>query len=100
MKLQDIPEDPLAPSYSNDSTITQLFGKVEKTVDKKAVASHFKQPLLVAMLCGVVLLPATDKLIVKIYPKASENVYLLIVLKMIIVAVLYYLISNWGLIRN
>lgn len=93
-----LPTNPAAvPSDQDKVLVNQLFGD---TVDKKALSSMLQNPMLAAALTGLVLLPATDGLIGKFVPAAKESPYTMILVKMIIVALLYWVVTHWFLARK
>lgn len=99
-RITDLPMLQITPpvSRNDEALIGHLFGAPE--VDSKALASYIKGPLLVAVLIGVFCLPQIDELIGYFYPSAKDHSYTNIVIKMILGAVVYYIIVNWQLSRT
>ena len=97
--IRSLPTNPNTPVNNNDAVlVNHLFGNQEAV--GKTMVSYFKGPFLVAAVVGLVMLPPVDNLIVKMIPGAKDSVYLMIVVKMILAAFLFWLISNWSLAKN
>lgn len=95
-RLANLPVSQNAPYSQHDLNLTShLFGSVD-AVNTKAVSNSLKMPVFVALLVGVMLHPMSNEIVRKIYPKAEENTYTMIAVKMAISALLYFLMNHWS----
>jgi hypothetical protein len=76
-----------------------IFGSADSKVNRSAISNSIKSPLIVALIVAVMLHPASDQLVLKLYPSASENPYTVIAIKMAIAALVFYIVNNWALVR-
>lgn len=79
---------------ADEALVNHLFGGNEK-----AVANYLKTPLLVAAIIGAMGLPFTNELIEKFIPAAKDSPYTALLVKMLLGAVLFYVLNNWALAR-
>ena len=84
---------------AEDALVSHLFGSMD-TKTKGLVSSHFKGPLLVGAITGILLLPAVDDLVRKYVPSSRDNVYYMIMVKVVLAIIAYYVMSNWSLARG
>jgi Na+-driven multidrug efflux pump len=95
-----LPTSSTVPHNANDEALVgHLFGATDK-VDTKAVANYIKGPLLVAVIVGVLCFPQADDIIERVFPASKESPYYKIMIKMVIAAVVYYILNNWALSRQ
>ena len=98
--ISQLQTNPSASLSQQDMVLANhLFGSADNQVNRNVIASHFKGPLLVACIVGIFLLPVSDELVAKIYAKSDDNKYTGIMIKMVLAAVLYYVLSNWTFAR-
>jgi hypothetical protein len=98
--LAQLPTSSTAPLTQQDANlVNHIFGAADQGVDRKAVSSSLKSPLIVALLVGIMLHPMSDELVLKIYPKASENKYSMMAIKMALAAVAFFVLNHWALSR-
>lgn len=96
-----LPTNPSTPITQTDVALTNhLFGQADHQVNRGLISNHMKGPLLAGALAALVMLPMADEMILRWYPKAKDNIYTMIIVKMVIVAVLYYIVYNWALSRQ
>lgn len=94
-----LPTDARASYAANDDAlVNHLFGATDK-VNTKAVASYIKGPLIVAAIVGIMCMPQVNELIEKMVPSARESIYTNIMVKMVLAAIIYYVLHNWALSR-
>lgn len=87
------------PSPEEAALAASLFeSKDPKT--QGLISSHLKAPLIAGAVAGIVMLPVFDDLIRKYFPSAQDNVYYMIIVKVIIAIALFYILSNWSLARS
>ena len=99
-QLSRLPTSSTAPLSAQDvSLANNIFGAADQNVDRKAVSSSLKAPLIVALLVGIMLHPMSDELVLKIYPKAAENKYSMMAIKMALAAVVFFVLNHWALAR-
>ncbi len=84
----------------DQAVVQHLFSNKLANVDSGAVAKFIKTPLLVAVLVGTFSLPQVDRIIDSIFPSAKDSVYYKIMIKMVVSAVLFYVLNNWALARK
>ncbi len=100
MNLSQLPTSSTAPFNQQDiNLVNHIFGPADSTVDRKALSSSLKMPLIVALIVGIMLNPMSDELICKFYARASENKYSMIVIKMVLAAIIFFIINHWSLSR-
>lgn len=98
--IKNLPVSSASTISNQDAVLVgHLFGS-QDTVNRDALTNHFKGPFLAAALTGVALLPAFDDLLAKFAPSTKDNLYMRIIIKMLVVAVMYWILSNWVLIRK
>jgi hypothetical protein len=96
--LSQLPTSSSAPISQQDINLANhIFGDTQVS---KSVSNYIKTPLLVSIIAGVMLHPFSDELVLKFYPKAEENKYTMMAVKMVIAALLFYIFNNWGLAKN
>lgn len=98
--IATLPVNPaVRPTQQDEVLVNHLFG-VQDKVNTKALSSLMRAPLLVAGLTGLMLLPQTNDLIIRFIPSVKDNAYAMIVVKMIVIAILFYVLNNWSLARS
>jgi membrane-bound ClpP family serine protease len=97
--IADLPID--QKNNQNNSVLSHVLGSNDMINDstREAITKYIKDPLLVSILTGIVMLPWIDELIEKFFSSARDSVYSKIAIKMVIAGLSFYLISNWGLAR-
>ncbi len=101
MNLSQLPTSSTASFNQQDiNLVNHIFGPADLHVDRKALSSSLKLPLIVSLIVGIMLNPMSDDLVCKLYPRASENKYSMIAIKMVLAAVIFFIINHWGLARS
>ena len=95
-----LPTNPnVTPSSQDLMLVNHLFGSLDK-VDRSILGNYLKGPALAAGLAGLLMLPVMDSLVEKFIPACKNNLYVKIIVKMIIMAILYWAVTNWALSRK
>jgi hypothetical protein len=98
--LSSLPTSSMAPLTHEDVKLADhIFGAADSNVNRDSIARSFKSPLIVALIVAFMSHPMSDQLIFKVYPKASENKYTMISIKMALAAVSYFILNHWTLSR-
>ena len=96
MNISTLPINNSAPLSNDDIQLaTHIFGA--KAPPSTHVSNFLKTPVLVALIVGFMLHPLSDTLANKVY--ANDNKYLTIAVKMVLAAILFFIINNWALAR-
>lgn len=97
MNISNLPTNNSYPLSPEDIRLaTHIFG--EKSVNPKQVSNFLKTPVLVAFIVGFMLHPMSDTLVNKIYNSDSKHITILV--KMVISAVIFFILNNWALSRK
>lgn len=92
--ILSLPTNPLnKPSPQDIELLNSIFG--EQSVNRSALGSSMRAPLIVAIIVGILSSPFGHDLIAKF----TENRYSQIAVAMAISAVLFFVINNWSLAR-
>lgn len=93
--ISTLPTNPMnKPTPQDIELLNNIFG--EQSVDRNALSSSLRQPLIVAFIVGLMVSPFGDEMI----ERFTDNKYSKIAIKVAISAVLFFVINNWSLARQ
>ena len=96
--LAQLPVDETPPTNNEVQVVETLFKKHPKEMN--SLFNELKDPALVAILVIAISLKQVEDLIKRFIPPADKSPYLLVLIKGLIVAVLYWLIKHFYLSRG
>lgn len=96
--LDQLPVDKSMPSHDEINMVNMLFKKEKSTMAK--IFDEIKSVLFVAALFIIFSLPIIDTTLHNLIPITQTSWMILISIKAVAVMIIYYLISNIGIIRN
>ena len=96
--ITTLPVDQTPPSNMEVQIIDTLFKKHRTTMD--IIAEEFKDSLLVVVLVIFSSTPQVEAFITKLLPITTKSIYILITIRGLLVAVLYWLIKHFYLSRK
>ena len=99
--LSSLPTNLNSPLTQQDITLANhIFGVADSNVNRDSLAKTLKSPLIVAFLVAFMSHPTSSAIISKFYPKASENMYMMIAIKMIFAALAFFILNHWAFSRT
>ena len=99
--ISSLPTNPKAILSQQDIILANhIFGTADSNVNRDSLANSLKAPLIVALIVAFTSHPISNDIISKFYPKASENDYIMIAIKMVLAAVVFFFLKNWSLVRS
>lgn len=96
--ITNLPTDGSMPSHEELQIINSIFRENKAT--KGRLFSEAKEGVILIMLFIILSIEPVDKLLKKIIPIASSSPYILILIKGIILAVVFYMIKNLYLVKT
>ena len=96
--ITQLPVDQNPPSNTEVQIIDTLFRKHRSTMD--VIAEESKDAVIVAALVIAFSLPQVNNIITTILPVTSTSPYILVLIKGVIAAALYWLIKHFYLSRR
>lgn len=96
--ITNLPTDASMPSHEELQIINSIFRENKAT--KGRLFSEAKEGVILIMLFIILSIEPVDKLLKKIIPIASSSPYILILIKGIILAVVFYMIKNLYLVKT
>lgn len=96
--IDALPTDQNNPTHSEIQIVDQLFKQSHGTVQK--ILRGTKDVLVVALIFLLFSLPQFDELLKKFVPSAEKSLYILIGVKAILFAFVYFIVKNVYLVRK
>ncbi len=96
--IASLPIDASMPSHEELQIINSIFRENKAT--KGRLFNEAKEGVILIMLFIILSIEPVDKLLKKIIPIASSSPYVLILIKGIILAVVFYAIKNLYLVKT
>lgn len=96
--IAQLPVDQNPPSNTEVQIIDTLFKKHRGTMD--VIAEESKDALIVAILVIVFSMPQVDALVMKVLPMTENSPYILVLVKGVVAAALYWLVKHFYLSRK
>lgn len=96
--ITQLPVDQTPPNPTEIQIIDTLFKKHRVTMD--IIFDEAKEALIVALLVMLFCLPQIDVMIIKFLPVAERSPYILVVVKGLVAAALFWLMKHYYLSRK
>lgn len=96
--IDALPTDQNNPSHAEIQIVDSLFKQKHGTVQK--ILSGTKDVLVIAFIFLLFSLPQFDDLLKKFIPAAENSAYILIAVKSVLFAFVYFLVKNVYLVRK
>ena len=98
--LLNLPVDDEIPQTHESEIVHRLFGSINDPAMENWIKTDLKQVGIVLLLVFIVFLPVFDGLLTKFLPPfVTQSEYLLLGVKSLIVAILFWFISNFSLAK-
>lgn len=96
--ITQLPVDQNPPSPMELQIVDTLFKKHRKTMD--IIFDEAKDAIIVTILIIIFCLPQVDNMIKKFLPIANRSLYILVLFKGLVAAILFWLIKHFYLSRK
>jgi hypothetical protein len=96
--IAQLPTDTILPSDQELKILNSLF--VEKKSAMKNIFDEVYEPLIVGIIFVVFSIPQIDDLIKSNIPVSNNSIYFLLLIKMVVVMVLFWIIKHFHLCKK
>lgn len=96
--IDNLPTDQTIPSHNELQLVDTLFQK-QKTM-LEIIMTESKDVIIVGFLFLLFLLPQTDEIIKKVVYSANNSEYILMISKVLLFMLAYFLLKNMYLVRR
>jgi hypothetical protein len=96
--IQNLPTDEIPPSHNDLAVLNTIFQQQPNTVNK--ILLELKSSFIFIVIFIILSLPQLDQLIKRFIPFFSTSPYYLVVFKALLFGILYYLITNFYVMKS
>jgi hypothetical protein len=97
-RIDSLPVDQSPPSHAEISVVNTLFKQNKGLLD--TVLLDAKDVVFMGILFAVISLPVTGGFIERFFPSTVESPYMMILVRVVLFMILYYILKNIYLVRK